>query len=545
MLEGYNILMLTQRRNAPRFSRAHHQQSACPICEERQQTYLFVIHGFPVVRCPGCGLVSFGQDLERFDSHSDEAPASPDMALMEADSLTELDAARRYLRELAGRGLRTGRLLLLAPQDEVFTKVAESQGYQVAHHLTIGQVVESDDFGGPYDGAVVLYQLEKSRIPAVVLAAIHAALRPGGVLLVALPNVASRRARYFGSRWTEWRPENRFYFDPETIQLLFEKVGFDGVWNEPDRRLYTMEHVKDRASDLPHTALTRTIALGYRLSPDSLHQQRFRIISSGMIATSVRRATPQRQLCSIIVPAFNERETFAVLMDALVDKQLIDMDKEIIVVESNSTDGTRQIAERYGEHPEVTLILEERPQGKGHAVRQGLARARGDIIMIQDADLEYDLNDYDTLLAPVLAYEAPFVLGRRHGMSWKMRQFNDQPGLANFLNVGHIFFTAYLNILYGQRMQDPFTMYKIFRRDCLHGLEFECNRFDFDVELVTKLLRKGYTPLEIPVNYRSRSFTEGKKVSVLRDPLTWLWAGLKYRLMPLRQHIDVPVGRDQ
>ena len=85
------------------------------------------------------------------------------------------------------------------------------------------------------------------------------------------------------------------------------------------------------------------------------------------------------------------------------------------------------------------------------------------------------------------------------------------------------------NVLYGQRLRDPFTMYKVFWRDCLHGLDLECNRFDFDFELVIKLIRKGYRPLEIPVNYRSRSFQEGKKVSVLRDPLTWLRALLRYR----------------
>jgi len=95
--------------------------------------------------------------------------------------------------------------------------------------------------------------------------------------------------------------------------------------------------------------------------------------------------------------------------------------------------------------------------------------------------------------------------------------------------VGHWILVYIMNHLYHQNMTDPFTMFKVFRRDCLFGLTFECNRFDFDVELVCKLLRKGYTPKEIPVNYRSRSFSEGKKVNMLRDPLTWIKAILKYR----------------
>ncbi|HSW71121.1 MAG TPA: glycosyltransferase family 2 protein, partial [Gammaproteobacteria bacterium] len=93
---------------------------------------------------------------------------------------------------------------------------------------------------------------------------------------------------------------------------------------------------------------------------------------------------------------------------------------------------------------------------------------------------------------------------------------------GHFLNFGHWCFTALINILYGLRLKDPFTMYKVFRADCLHGLKFKCNRFDFDCELLIKLVKNGYRPIEIPVNYRSRSFKEGKKVRVFRDPLTWL-----------------------
>jgi glycosyltransferase involved in cell wall biosynthesis len=208
------------------------------------------------------------------------------------------------------------------------------------------------------------------------------------------------------------------------------------------------------------------------------------------------------------------------------------VDRQIIVIESNSTDGTREQVMQYQEHPEVTVLFQERARGKGHAVRLGLAHADGDIVTIQDADLEYDVNDYDNLLEPLLNYRAHFVLGARHGGRWKMRQFHQQRLLGTLLNLGHLFFTGLINVLYGQRLRDPFTMYKLFRRDCLYGLALECNRFDFDHELVIKLCRKGYRPLEIPVNYQSRSFHEGKKVNLIRDPLTWLWADLKFRFEP-------------
>lgn len=100
-------------------------------------------------------------------------------------------------------------------------------------------------------------------------------------------------------------------------------------------------------------------------------------------------------------------------------------------------------------------------------------------------------------------------------------------------NVGHVVFLQLLNRIYDQHLADPFSMFKVFRRDCIAGLSFECDRFDFDFEIVIKLLRKGYRPLEIPVNYHSRSIAEGKKVSMVRDPLTWLRALARYRTSPL------------
>jgi glycosyltransferase involved in cell wall biosynthesis len=219
------------------------------------------------------------------------------------------------------------------------------------------------------------------------------------------------------------------------------------------------------------------------------------------------------------------------VVDAVLDKTLPALDIELIIVESNSTDGTRELAGKYGDHPRVKLILEEKPRGKGHAVRTGLKAADGDYILIQDADLEYDLEDYDALLEPLVEGREAFVLGSRHsGSVWKMRQFSGQVLLSGFLNFGHWLFAMLVNVLFGQRLKDPFTMFKVFRRDCLHGLDFKCNRFDFDFELLIKLVRKGYRPLELPVNYRSRSFKEGKKVSMIRDPLTWLSVLFRLRM---------------
>jgi Glycosyl transferase family 2 len=259
------------------------------------------------------------------------------------------------------------------------------------------------------------------------------------------------------------------------------------------------------------------------------------------LCISARRAAARAiRTCSILVPVFNEKATFPELMRTLLAKRLdhLGLEREIILIESNSSDGTRELVAGFAATPGVRIIYQDRPRGKGHAVRAGLVVATGDIVLIQDADLEYDLNDYDALLEPLLSDRAAFVLGCRHGGRFRMRRFPHQRLLGEVLNVAHVLLASLINVLYGQNMKDPFTMFKVFRRDCLYGLEFECNGFDFDHELVIKLVLKGYRPLEIPVNYCARSFSQGKKIRLFRDPPALIAADLKYRLQRLRPRFE-------
>jgi len=237
-------------------------------------------------------------------------------------------------------------------------------------------------------------------------------------------------------------------------------------------------------------------------------------------------------LLSVIVPLYNEVASAEEVLAKIVAKRINGMDMEIVLIESNSTDGTREIVRRYEGHPSVHVIWEDRPQGKGHAVRAGLAAATGDIILIQDADMEYSIDDYENLVAPLIEGRADFVLGTRHTEgSWQMRQFTTGKQIATLFNLAHWGFTALLNISLGTRMTDPFTMFKVFRRSCLDKFTLECDRFDLDWEIVIKLVRAGYRPLEIPVTYKSRDFKEGKKVSIWQDPPTWIKAWWKYAIL--------------
>jgi hypothetical protein len=285
--------------------------------------------------------------------------------------------------------------------------------------------------------------------------------------------------------------------DRDAAHLLFLRSGYDRVWMHSHRRTLCISAKRAAAASAART-------------------------------------------CSIIVPAYNEKDTFPELMRTLLAKRLdhLGLAREIILVESNSTDGTRELVAGFESTPGVKILWQDRPRGKGHAVRAGLGVATGDIVLIQDADLEYDLNDYDALLEPLLAGRAAFVLGARHGGRLRMRRFEEQQVLGEVLNIAHLFLAGFINVLYGQNMKDPFTMFKVFRRECLYGLQLECNGFDFDHELVIKLVLKGYRPLEIPVNYRARSFRQGKKISFFRDPPGLIAADLKYRLRRLRPRFE-------
>lgn len=245
---------------------------------------------------------------------------------------------------------------------------------------------------------------------------------------------------------------------------------------------------------------------------------------------------------SIIIPAYNEARTVSELLTQ-VWEQPLELEKEIIIVESRSTDGTRELVQEFVEGREATperrveLILQEKPLGKGFAVREGLAHATGDIILIQDADLEYDVKDYPAILRPIVEGKAAFVLGSRHLSSdkWKIRKFEDTPIKAQFMNFGGLVFHAFFNILFGTRLSDPTTMFKVFRRDCLEHFTLRANRFDLDFELLGKLIRAGFSPIEVPISYRSRGFEEGKKIRIFRDPFLWVFIILKTRFTPLKK----------
>lgn len=208
---------------------------------------------------------------------------------------------------------------------------------------------------------------------------------------------------------------------------------------------------------------------------------------------------------SVVVPVRNERDTIVTLLERL---RAVDcgMPKEIIVVDGASTDGTRDALLGLAADPELVLVLEDEPRGKGRAVRTGFERATGDIVMVQDADLELDPAQIPALLKPLIDDGVPVVFGSR----FKGRGRGGAP-LTNY--VGNIMLTWAADVLFFTRLTDILTCYKVLDADVAKTLDLRCNGFDFDAEITCRLLRDGYRIIEMPVTYAPRTVDEGKKLT--------------------------------
>lgn len=260
-----------------------------------------------------------------------------------------------------------------------------------------------------------------------------------------------------------------------------------------------------------------------------------RRVRQGDPGSSFSAPPPYPMRLSVVMPVFNERGTVRSAVDGVLQLSMPGVDIELVIVESNSTDGTRDLIEGYQGTPGTTIVFESKPRGKGHAVREGLKRVTGDVVLIQDADLEYSFSDYPAVLDPIAAGRADFVLGCRHVRGRPMRVMAENRLVSGIINSAHWAFTWLFNLVYGVRLRDPFTMYKVFRRPCIDGVEFVSDRFDFDWELAAKLIRLGFVPLEVPVAYNARSFSGGKKVRFFRDPPTWVVACFRFRFTRIRR----------
>jgi len=221
---------------------------------------------------------------------------------------------------------------------------------------------------------------------------------------------------------------------------------------------------------------------------------------------------------SIVIPVFNESKT---ICDVITRVEKAINDKEIIIVDDNSTDGTRDLLLKYEGKKDFKVIYQPKNKGKGAALRAGFDVAKGEIIIVQDADLEYNPKDYPILLEPILDNRADVVYGSR---------FLGGPHRVLFFwhYLGNLFLTTLSNMFTNINLSDMETGYKVFRRKILESITLKCDRFGFEPEFTSKVAQKKFIIYEVPISYSGRDYSQGKKIN-WKDGVAALWFIFRFR----------------
>ena len=233
---------------------------------------------------------------------------------------------------------------------------------------------------------------------------------------------------------------------------------------------------------------------------------------------------------SIILPVYNEFPTLPLVLQRVLQAPLPDgCEREVIVVDDGSTDGTTELLKQYNSSDVVAVHHSVVNFGKGAAVRVGIAKATGEVVLIQDGDLEYDPNDYPKILAPLVCGAADVVYGSRFLVGVR--------GMKKANWVANKILTLAANLLFRARITDEATAYKAFRANAIRGIRLKCLRFEFCPEVTAKIRRAGYRIHEVPIHYDPRGVLEGKKIR-WQDGFAALWTLVRYRFVPLKTFLD-------
>lgn len=524
---------------AVEYSRRRANYVACPACESRAQRVLFQRAGTRFVACRACGL-AYADPVgpltpETFDLSSSDYWTGELNVRLACRTFANLvdEMASAYERNV---GRRPRSLLVIGRWHPAFKRLqlsvpnvtfAAEQGSDEQSILreplvdVLGEQIAAAD-------VVLLHGLLEARSdPATALAGLMGRLGPEAVLAITFASTRSVASRVLRKRWGEFFANSLAFYDAENLNLLMGRLGFGRIAIWRMQTFYSVGYAARRLGvPAPVQKLLSIVGAGalHFAPPAGYQAAMFRPVKGDAV-----------DRLSIVVPVYNEAASVGAILSSLTSIEL-PVDHEVVVVESGSTDGSREIVESFAQRGEVRAIFQPEARGKGFAVREGIAAAAGSIILIQDADFEYDLDDYDALLAPILQRHASFVLGSRTlGLDdWRIRRYTGTPLRGTFINLAQLLFERTFKMLYRQKTTDITTMFKVFRRECIDGCEFTAERFSFDIELVCKIVRNGHVPIEVPVNYQGRGFDEGKKVT-LSDAWPSYFEMFRVRFAPRRR----------
>jgi Zn ribbon nucleic-acid-binding protein len=519
-------------------ARAHKRFVPCPTCQADNPSYLFHRTGVRFVRCAACGTVYVNPARERpvnyldiegvrpFTNERDRELARDDFEkLLERVAADHLRITGRPLERtlLLGRFLREFRDLPTARR--IGLEIAEIGEQEFDRVASRSDVSWAEPLLGHGPQVLLLHELlEACADPGAVVQRLAAAVPPSALFVVTYTNADSLPARMMRRYWPPFFEHKTAFFGTGNLTALMARFGLVLKTQYPLPVTHTTQYVGERLA--PKAKLPRLVG------STPLGDVSVPVRAGNRVAVFGHHASGHAgrvEKLSIVLPVYNEVRYAGQVIDAVLAKPL-KIEREVIIVESNSTDGTRDVVRKYEGRPGVQVVYEDRPSGKGHAVRTGLKHVTGTIVLIQDADFEYDIDDYDALLEPIVQHKATFVLGSRSlGLDdWKVRKYDKTPIKGLVLNFAQVVFARTYDVLYQQRVTDVNTMYKVFRAECLDGLDLESDGFELDIELACKLARNGNSPMEVPVNYVARGFDEGKKIKP-RDAWVSYAAFFKYR----------------
>jgi len=232
---------------------------------------------------------------------------------------------------------------------------------------------------------------------------------------------------------------------------------------------------------------------------------------------------------SILIPAFNEENTILTVVNSVLNLKLDKISKEIIVIDDGSKDKTSKLLQGLSKKGKIILLTHKINKGKGAAIQTGLKKAKGDIIIIQDADLEYNPKDIPKLLKPILDKKQQVVYGTRLRTNPILFGKNKTPLLLHFF--GNKFLSLVTTILYGSVISDMETGYKVFSKSAVEGIKLKSRSFDLEPEITAKILKKGIKIFEIDIVTNPRGYDEGKKIRPIKDGSIALWTLIKYRFV--------------
>jgi glycosyltransferase involved in cell wall biosynthesis len=221
---------------------------------------------------------------------------------------------------------------------------------------------------------------------------------------------------------------------------------------------------------------------------------------------------------SVIIPVYNEKQTILKIVRKV---KAVDLEKEILIVDDCSTDGTREELKSLERDREIRIFYHDQNRGKGSAIRTALHHVQGDLVIVQDADLEYDPQDYVKLVRPIMEGKTEVVYGSRYLSKENILPFTK-------FKIGVLFLNWLVKVLYGFRTSDEATCYKVFKAELLKSLSLKCKKFEFCPEVTAKVLKRGHKIIELPISYRYRTVEEGKKIG-WKDGLSAVLTLIRYR----------------